>query len=116
MLSAVSSARRSSSCRVESPAAEGISVRLCKGIYRESPEIAYQDKEGIRESYERNLRRLLAVNAHSFTYAGETVFDSAQPVPYIQAHFWDSGMVIESGEGEGKVYVRDLRDRQFQRN
>ncbi len=63
-----------------------------------------------------NLRRLLAVNAHSFTYAGETVFESAQPVPYIQAHVWDSGMVIESGEDEGKVYVRDLRDRQFQRN
>src|SRR5207237_7981787 len=60
-----------------------------------------------------NLRRLLAVNAHSFTYAGEKVFDSAQPVPYIQAHFWDSGMVIESGEDDGKVYVRDLRDRKF---
>jgi len=63
-----------------------------------------------------SLRRLLAVNAHSFTYAGETVFERARPVAYIQAHFWDSGMVIESGEDEGKVYVRDLRDRQFQRN
>jgi proline dehydrogenase len=41
-------------------AAEGIPVRLCKGIYRESPEIAYQGREEIRESYRRNLARLLA--------------------------------------------------------
>ncbi len=40
-------------------AAEGISVRLCKGIYRESPEHAFQDRDEIRESYRRNLRTLL---------------------------------------------------------
>jgi Heparinase II/III-like protein/Heparinase II/III N-terminus len=62
-----------------------------------------------------SLRRLLAVNAHSFTHAGENVFQSAAPIPYLQAHFWDDGIVIERGEHEGKVYVRDLRDRQFQR-
>jgi proline dehydrogenase len=39
-------------------AAEGISVRLCKGIYREPPEAAYQEREEIRESYRRNLRTL----------------------------------------------------------
>src|SRR6185295_1809401 len=55
-----------------------------------------------------NLRRLLAVNAHSFKYAGETVFESKDPLPYVQAYFWDNGMLIEHGEGEGKVYVRDL--------
>jgi len=38
--------------------AEGVSVRLCKGIYRETPDIAYQDREEIRESYKRNLRKL----------------------------------------------------------
>jgi hypothetical protein len=62
-----------------------------------------------------NLQRLLAVNACSFSYAGETVFESQVPLPYVQVHFWDNGMVIERGEDEGKVYVRDLRDRQFQR-
>lgn len=41
-------------------AAEGISVRLCKGIYREAPDVAFQDKEEIRASYRRNLRTLLA--------------------------------------------------------
>jgi Heparinase II/III-like protein/Heparinase II/III N-terminus len=63
-----------------------------------------------------NLQRLLAVNAHSFSHAGEKVFDSQTPIPYVQAFFWEDGMVIERGEDEGKVYVRDLRDRQFQRN
>jgi hypothetical protein len=63
-----------------------------------------------------SLRRLLAVNAYSFTHAGETVFQSTAPIPYLQAHFWDDGIVIERGDYEGKVYVRDLRDRQFQRN
>jgi hypothetical protein len=62
------------------------------------------------------LRQLLAVNAHTFSYAGEQVFQSAEVIPYVQAYFWDNGMVIERGEDEGKVYVRDLRDRQFQRN
>ena len=41
-------------------AAEGISVRLCKGIYREAEEVAFQDKEEIRASYRRSLRTLLA--------------------------------------------------------
>ena len=62
-----------------------------------------------------NIQRLLAVNAHAFSYAGETVFESKAPLPYVQAYFWENGMVIERGEDEGKVYVRDLRDRQFQR-
>jgi proline dehydrogenase len=39
-------------------AAEGIPVRLCKGIYREAPEVAYQDREEVRSSYKRNLRVL----------------------------------------------------------
>lgn len=61
------------------------------------------------------LKQLLAVNARSFSSAGENVFQNDEPVPYVLAHFWENGMVIEHGE-EGKVYVRDLRDRQFQRN
>ncbi len=63
-----------------------------------------------------NLQRVIAVNAQSFTFAGETVFESQQSVPYVQAYFWEDGIVIERGENEGKVYVRDLRDRQFQQN
>ena len=44
-------------------AAEGVPVRLCKGIYRESAEVAFHDREEIRESYRRNLRTLLAGKA-----------------------------------------------------
>ena len=32
-------------------AAQGINVRICKGIYNESPEIAYKDRETIRQNY-----------------------------------------------------------------
>lgn len=34
-------------------------VRLCKGIYNESPEIAYKDKEEIRTNYKKLLRLML---------------------------------------------------------
>jgi len=64
-----------------------------------------------------NLARLLAINARSFKHGDEIVFDSEEPVPYVQAYFWENGIVIEHGENnERKVYVRDLRDRQFQRH
>ncbi len=38
---------------------EGISVRLCKGIYRESETIAYQGREEIRQSFRNALAALL---------------------------------------------------------
>jgi hypothetical protein len=62
------------------------------------------------------LHRMVAVNACSFSHAGESVFDGPKAISYVQAYFWEDGIVIEIGEREGKVYVRDLRDRQFQRN
>jgi len=31
--------------------AQGINVRICKGIYNEPPEIAYKDREAIRQNY-----------------------------------------------------------------
>lgn len=42
---------------------KGISVRLCKGIYREPPEVAFQDREEIRDCYRRTLRILLEGDA-----------------------------------------------------
>jgi hypothetical protein len=78
------------------------------------------------------LVQLIAVNAKSFRFAGgsalsgsnalpsvpseDAVFDSREAIPYVTAYFWENGIVIERGEHEGKTYVRDLRDRQFQRN
>jgi len=35
------------------------SIRLCKGIYREAPEIAFQGKEEVRKNYKKLLRLIL---------------------------------------------------------
>jgi len=40
------------------------SVRLCKGIYVEPPEIAYQDYEAVRASFVRALESLLAAGCY----------------------------------------------------
>jgi len=40
------------------------SVRLCKGIYVEPPEIAYQDYEAVRASFVRALEALLAAGSY----------------------------------------------------
>jgi hypothetical protein len=62
------------------------------------------------------IRRMVAVNACSFAYAGETIFQSEAVIPYVQVCFWENGVFIERGEPGGNVYVRDFRDRQLQRN
>ncbi|RMF09799.1 MAG: proline dehydrogenase [Candidatus Neomarinimicrobiota bacterium] len=36
-----------------------LNVRICKGIYRESPQIAYQDREEIRNNYVRAVQAVL---------------------------------------------------------
>ena len=40
------------------------SVRLCKGIYRESSEIAYQGREEVRDNYKRLLRQLFDAGSY----------------------------------------------------
>ncbi|NOY78590.1 MAG: proline dehydrogenase [Calditrichaeota bacterium] len=40
---------------IQKLAAQGINVRICKGIYNEPPEIAYKDREAIRQNYLRLL-------------------------------------------------------------
>ena len=42
----------------------GLNVRLCKGIYLEPPEIAYQDFEEVRESFVGSLEALLEAGAY----------------------------------------------------
>jgi len=70
-------------------AAEGVPVRLCKGIYRESHEVAYQDREEVRASYKRNLRKLLegkgrvAIATHDEVLVGHAMdlIDELKPAP-----------------------------------
>jgi proline dehydrogenase len=42
----------------------GLNVRLCKGIYLEPPEIAYQEFDEVRESFVRSLDALLEAGAY----------------------------------------------------
>jgi proline dehydrogenase len=49
---------------VERAIALGARVRLCKGAYRESPEIAYQHMPEIRASYMRLAERLLTAGVY----------------------------------------------------
>jgi hypothetical protein len=62
------------------------------------------------------LKQVMAVNARSFAHGGEVLFESKEPSPYVVVHIWNNGIVIERGGQEDVVYVRDMRDRQFQRN
>ena len=45
---------------METLAGPGLNVRLCKGIYVEPPEIAFQEFEEVRENFVRVLDALLA--------------------------------------------------------
>jgi proline dehydrogenase len=45
-------------------AGPGLNVRLCKGIYVEPPEIAYQDFDEVRDSFVRSLDALLEAGAY----------------------------------------------------
>lgn len=53
-------------------AAEGANLRLCKGIYREPREIAYQGREEIRQSYLETAEILLSAPG---TYTGFATHD-----------------------------------------
>jgi proline dehydrogenase len=55
-------------------------IRLCKGIYREPPEIAYQDPEEVRDSYRRILNVLLEGGA----YVGIATHDEALTETSVQ--------------------------------
>jgi len=48
--------------------------------------------------------------------AGGALFEESEPVSHVSIHLWEQGMVIERGDKEGNVYVRDLRGREFQRS
>jgi proline dehydrogenase len=56
---------------VEELCAQGIRVRLCKGAYKESPEIAYQAKADV----DANFVRLMEILLRSGTYHGIATHD-----------------------------------------
>jgi proline dehydrogenase len=46
------------------PGPQPLNVRLCKGIYREKPDVTFQDREVVRRSYANVLELLLERGAH----------------------------------------------------
>jgi hypothetical protein len=62
------------------------------------------------------LKQIVAINAKALSIRDDVIFENQEPMPYVLAHIWENSMVIERGDNEGKVYVRDLRYRQFQRH
>jgi hypothetical protein len=61
------------------------------------------------------LRQLFAVNASKIQWAGQDILAEHQPVPHVMVHLWDNGLIIERGDQEEQVYVRDFGDRQCRR-
>jgi len=100
-------------------AEDGISVRLCKGIYREPEAIAYQDREAIRESYRGALRILLQGGAGVgiATHDEVLIEDAKQAITEIQppketfefqmllgVREWMRDALIQSGQ-RVRIYV-----------
>ncbi len=91
-------------------AAEGISVRLCKGIYREPPELAFQDREEVRESYRASLRELLNGEARVAIATHDEVL-----VDYARGLTQELGIPKERYEYQMLLGVREwLRDELIQ--
>ena len=88
--------------------AEGrANVRLCKGIYRESPAIAYQDRQAIRERFRALLETLLGAGC----FVGIATHDAwlIREARQLVAHL---GLPREAYEFQMLLGVReDLRDR-----
>ncbi len=49
---------------VKKIAASAGNLRICKGIYKESPQIAYEDADDIRQNYLKLVREMLVNNAY----------------------------------------------------
>lgn len=49
---------------VKAVASHGGNLRICKGIYKESPKIAYQGKDEVRENYLQLLREMFSQKAY----------------------------------------------------
>ncbi len=60
------------------------------------------------------LKQLLAIDAWSFCSGAGAVLDGPERLPYFSAHFWKDGVTVERGDAKDKVYVRNLRDCEFQ--
>jgi proline dehydrogenase len=87
------------------------SIRLCKGIYRESQEIAIQDKEDIRENYKKLLKLILDLGLYpAIATHDDILIDYA--LDLIRAY----GLKREDYEFQMLLGVREERRNELLRN
>jgi proline dehydrogenase len=90
--------------------AEGANIRLCKGIYNESPSIAYKGRKEIQENYLRLLRIIL----EGGSYAGiathdDVLLDGARALTAslgLKRHQYEYQMLLGVREGRRTEIVR----------
>jgi len=97
--------------RTLSDAAELDNVRICKGIYLERPEIAYEDADEIRASFRTTLRTLLDDDAYVAiaTHDEELIADALLQVRRrrLTAAEYEFQMLLGVRPERGDALVRD---------
>jgi proline dehydrogenase len=84
------------------------SIRLCKGIYREAPEIAYQDKEEVRDNY----KKLLDLMLDNDLYVGIATHDDPL-IDYGRKVVAERGLDKEKYEFQMLLGVKENRRREL---
>jgi len=75
----IQSYMRRSQSDVENLLADGIRIRLCKGAYKEPPEIAFQKKSEVDESYVRLMKVLMKSSVyHGLATHDENIINQAK--------------------------------------
>jgi proline dehydrogenase len=92
---------------LEDVLALGATVRLCKGAYRESPDVAYQTRGEVDASYERLMRRMLEAD----TYAALATHD---PALIAQARAWAAELGRDRDRFEFQMLYGVRRDLQHE--
>lgn len=81
-------------------AREAGNLRICKGIYKESPTIAFQDPEAIRENFLQLVKTMLAAEA----YVGIATHD-LYLIDTLEAYIRDQGISPEQYEFQALLGV-----------
>ena len=82
-------------------------IRLCKGIYNESPEVAYKDREKIRDQY-KLLLNILLDDISNGTYANIATHDEPL-IQYAEGQVKQRGLTKDQYQFEMLLGVREER-------
>jgi proline dehydrogenase len=85
-------------------------VRLCKGAYKEPPEVAYQDMPAIRENFERQMQRLIT----DARYPGIATHDDTL-IAATQSFVRERGIALDAFEFQMLYGIRPDTQRELVR-